>query len=156
MKSVRPSISTIFSILATTLTLSLSAQVAYAQVAQVSQQAPQQALQNRLVVQVSDGDVPRWNMALNNIANVQAELGAKVEIELVAYGPGIGMLKFDAPTAGRISAAIKSGVKVVACENTMIVQKIGKTEMHPDIEYVSAGAVEIMKKQLQGWAYLRP
>lgn len=111
---------------------------------------------NRLVVQVSDGDPARWNMVLNNIKNVQSELGKNVEIELVAYGPGIGILKFDAPTSGRIADAVKSGVKVVACENTMTVQNISKKDMHPDIDYVSAGAVEIMRKQLQGWAYLRP
>ena len=39
---------------------------------------------NRLVVQVSDGDPARWNMVLNNIKNVQSELGKNVEIELVA------------------------------------------------------------------------
>ena len=111
---------------------------------------------NRLVVQVSDGDSARWNMVLNNIKNVQSELGKNVEIELVAYGPGIGILTFDAPTSGRIADAVKSGVKVVACENTMTVQNISKKDMHPDIDYVSAGAVEIMRKQLQGWAYLRP
>ena len=112
---------------------------------------------NRLVVQVSDGDAARWNMALNNIRNVQSELGvANVDVVLVAYGPGIGMLKFDAVTATRVSEAIKSGVKVLACENTLVALKVSRSDMHSDIGYVAAGVVEIMKRQQQGYIYLRP
>src|SRR5215469_1705800 len=57
-------------------------------------QAQQAASRSRVVVQVSDGAVTNWNLALNNVHNIQAELGAaNVDIEVVAYGPGIGMLK---------------------------------------------------------------
>jgi uncharacterized protein len=115
-----------------------------------------QTTANKLVVQVSDADPARWNMVLNNVKNVQAELGKDVQIEIVAYGPGVNMLKFDAVTAGRVAEAVKSGVQVVACENTLTTLKIPKTDMHSDIGYVAAGAVEIMRKQQQGWAYLRP
>lgn len=112
---------------------------------------------NRLVVQVTDGEAQRWNMALNNIRNLQTELGAaNVEVELVAYGPGINMLKADATTANRISDAIKSGVKIVACENSLKGLKVSKDDMHGEIGYVPAGVVEIMRKQQEGWAYLRP
>ena len=55
-----------------------------------------------------------------------------------------------------IQKAMKAGVKVVACENTLTSLKIAKDEMHPGIGYVPAGAVEIMRRQQQGFAYLRP
>ncbi|MEO5694214.1 MAG: hypothetical protein ABIQ72_13895, partial [Usitatibacter sp.] len=75
---------------------------------------------HRMVMQVSDGDAGRWNLAVNNLQNVQAELGKdNVELELVAYGPGIGMLKMDSSAGPRIAELVKSGVRVVACENTM-------------------------------------
>ena len=116
--------------------------------------APQK---ERLVMQVSDADPQKWNLALNNAKNVQTDLGAdKTEIEIVAYGPGIGMLKADALVANRIEEAVASGVKVVACENTMKVQKISRDDMHKNIEYVPAGVVELMRKQQQGYAYVRP
>jgi intracellular sulfur oxidation DsrE/DsrF family protein len=35
-------------------------------------------------------------------------------------------------------------------------QKISKDDMLPKIGYVKAGVVEIMQKQQQGYAYLRP
>lgn len=115
------------------------------------------AKRNRIVVQMSDADPAKWNLALNNIRNLQEDVGAaNVDIELVAYGPGIGMLKMDAPVAQRVADATKAGVKVLACENTMKGQKLVKEDMNASIGYVPAGVTEIMKKQTEGWAYLRP
>jgi intracellular sulfur oxidation DsrE/DsrF family protein len=115
------------------------------------------APKNRVVMQVSDGEPAKWNLALNNARNLEADLGAaNVEIEIVAYGPGIGMLKHDSPVASRVDEALISGVKVVACENTMRGQKLVKADMLPAIGYVGAGVVEIMQRQQQGWSYLRP
>jgi uncharacterized protein len=117
----------------------------------------QDAKRQRLVIQVSDNDPAKWNLALNNARNVQEDLGASnVDLEIVAYGPGINMLKAEAPVATRIADAMKSGVKVVACENTMRGQKLTKADMQASIGYVPAGVTEIMKKQGEGWAYLRP
>jgi len=115
------------------------------------------AKQNRLVFQVSDAEPAKWNLALNNAQNVQQDLGpGNVDIEIVVYGPGIGMLKMDSVAGNRIADAVASGVKVVACENTMRNQKLTRQDMLPAISYVPAGVVELMRKQQQGWAYLRP
>jgi uncharacterized protein len=111
----------------------------------------------RVVVQVSEADPARWNLALNNVMNLQEELGAnKVVVEIVAYGPGIGMLKLDAVVNSRISDAVKSGVAVRACENTMRNQKLVRADMHPGVTYVPAGVVQIVRRQQEGWAYVRP
>ena len=111
----------------------------------------------RIVFQVSDGEVAKWNLALNNVRNVQTELPDDTpEIEVVAYGPGIGMLKSDSPTAARVAETLKNGVKVVACENTMKNMKLGYADMLPNIGYVPAGVVEIARKQQQGFAYIKP
>ena len=112
---------------------------------------------HKIVIQVSDNDPGKWNLALNNAKNLQDDVGAaNVDVEIVAYGPGIGMLKLDAPVANRISDASKAGVKVLACENTMRGQKLTKDDMLGGISYVPAGVTEIMRKQSEGWAYLRP
>ena len=112
---------------------------------------------HRLVIQVSDNDPAKWNLALNNAKNVQDDVGAaNVDIEIVAYGPGISMLKLESPSAARVQEAIKSNIKVIACENTMRGQKLTKDDMLGGISYVNAGVTEIMKKQGEGWAYLRP
>ena len=115
------------------------------------------AQRNKVVIQVSDADPAKWNLALNNARNLQADLGAgNVDVEVVAYGPGIGMLKMVSPVGGRIDEATAAGIKVVACEITMKGQKLSRADMLNGIGYVPAGVVELMSKQQQGWAYIRP
>jgi intracellular sulfur oxidation DsrE/DsrF family protein len=117
----------------------------------------QAARRNRVVIQMSDNDPAKWNLALNNARNLQEDVGAaNVDLELVAYGPGIHMLKLESPVAARVAEAMKAGIKVLACENTMRGQKLTKDDMTAGIGYVPAGVTEIMKKQQEGWAYLRP
>ena len=115
------------------------------------------AVKNRVLFQVTDNDPARWNLILNNITNLKEGVGSEgVEIELVAYGPGgIAMLKADSPVKARIADALKSGVIVNGCQNTMSNMKLVPADMVPDITYVPAGVVEVMKKQQQGWAYIR-
>jgi intracellular sulfur oxidation DsrE/DsrF family protein len=111
----------------------------------------------RLVIQVSDADTGKWNLALNNAKNVQQAYGAdKVDIEIVTYGPGIGMLKMDSVIANRIDESKKAGVTIVACQNTMKNMKLTADDMLPNTSYVPSGVVEIMKKQSEKYAYLRP
>jgi uncharacterized protein len=112
---------------------------------------------HKLVMQVSDADPAKWNLALNNARNVQQDVGAgNVDLEIVAYGPGIGMLKHDSVVAARLKEATDTGVKIVACQNTMRSQKLTPADMSPVVGYVPAGVTELMFKQAEGWAYIRP
>jgi hypothetical protein len=111
----------------------------------------------RVVMQISDNQPATWNLALNNIRNVQKDLGAKnIEVEVVAYGPGLGMLRDDATVSNRVQEALATGVRFVACRNTMENQKITEAQMLPGISYAKAGVIEIITKQMEGYAYLRP
>src|SRR5512132_1190797 len=91
--------------------------VTHVALAQPSQASAPAAVKNRVVMQVSDADAAKWNLALNNARNIQSDLGRdNVDIEIVVYGPGgIGMLKRDSPVGSRIDEAMTSGVNVVAC-----------------------------------------
>ncbi len=110
-----------------------------------------------VIIQVSDNDPERWTLALNNAKNFQKDLGKdNVTIEIVAYGPGINMLKKDSTVAKRLEEAKAQGITVLACENTMRNKKVSRDQMHSQISYIDSGVVEIMKKQREGWAYLRP
>ena len=137
--------------------VSMSAAAALAMLLPMAASAQSQPAKNKAVFQVSDGDPQKWNLTLNNAKNVQDDLGSDaVDLEIVVYGPGIGMLKGDSPVAKRIADALKSGVKVVACENTMKAQKLVYADMLPSIGYVPAGVVELIRKQQEGYAYIRP
>jgi hypothetical protein len=120
----------------------------------VAQQASER---HKVVFQVSDNDPAKWNLALNNARNVQADLGKdKVDVEIVAYGPGLAMLKADSKVAARLAQALDNNVGLMACENTMRNTKVQKSDMYGGISYVDAGVVHIMKRQREGWAYVRP
>jgi len=109
------------------------------------------------VIQVSTNDAATWNLALNNAKNIQKDVGKdNVDVEIVTFGPGITMLKAESEVANRINEAVDSGVQVMACQNTMRSQKLNKEDMNSKIGYVPSGVVEIMQRQQQGYAYLRP
>jgi intracellular sulfur oxidation DsrE/DsrF family protein len=119
--------------------------------------ASQPAAKQKIVIQMSDGDPKKWNLALSNAANVQEDLGREnVEVEIVAYGPGLGMLKLESEVGGRVKNAQEAGVKVVACENTMHKQKLSAGDMLPGLDYAKAGVVELMRRQQEGYTYIRP
>jgi len=135
----------------------LSVVIAFAAPSVQAADATAPAGRYKVVFQVSDNDPAKWNLALNNMRNLQQDLGRdNVELELVAYGPGLNMLKLESPAAGRIAEALASGASLVACENTMTNTKTTKAEILPNVGYVKAGVVELVEKQRQGWAYIRP
>lgn len=110
----------------------------------------------RIVIQVSDGNPATWNQALNVVRNLRAAYGPATQIEVVAFGHGIGMLKMDSEVGNRVAEAVAGGVPVYACENTMRGRKLSREDMLGQIAYVPAGIVEIIDKQRAGWATVRP
>ena len=86
-------------------------------------------------------------------ANIQA---VARNISLEFYPKNMVILKQDGPPSDALRIIKKGGVKIVACENTMKAQKLVYADMLPTIGYVPAGVVELMKKQQQGYAYIRP
>ncbi len=121
---------------------------------QAAAQAPAPA-KERIIIQISTPEPRIWNQALNYVENLQELYGKdNVEIEIVALGWGIGMVKFDSPLATRVAATLTRGAKLQACEVTMNRQKLTKQDMLPDIGYVPAGLGQIIKRQKEGWAYI--
>ena len=115
----------------------------------------------KLVIQVSTDDARTQAIALNNAVNVQKALGpGNVEIEIVAYGPGLSMLTNKSKHLDRVSSlAQNEGLVFSACGNTMkkMTQKTGQQPVLIEgIKVVQAGVLRIMELQQQGWAYVRP
>ena len=109
----------------------------------------------RVIIQVSTPEQRIWNQAINYVENLQVLYGKdNVDIEIVALGWGIGLLKFDSPLATRVAEMMKRGAKLQACEVTMGRQNLTKQDMLPDIDYVPAGLGQIIKRQKDGWSYI--
>ena len=110
-----------------------------------------------VVIQVSENDPAKWEMALINARNVRKAYGYKnIGIEIVAYGPGLNMFRSDSAAATGMDEAAQHGVKLLACGNTMAMTHTTQQELNPRVGVVPAGIVEIMQKQKAGYAYVRP
>jgi len=112
---------------------------------------------SHIVIQVSDADPGKWQLALNNAQNVQEALGKdKVTVEIVAYGPGLRMFTTDSKVAGGINGALDNNVELSACAVTMKKMKLTKADLIGGVAVVPGGVIEIMKRESEGWSYLRP
>jgi uncharacterized protein len=120
---------------------------------------------HRVVVQVTQNDPGVMNMALNNAENLArhyADKGEKIDIEFVAYGPGLHMVRSDtSPVKDRL-AAMSGRMKNITfsgCGNTMGVQSRQENKditLVPEARVVQTGIARILELQEQGWAYVRP
>jgi len=118
-------------------------------------QVASSGVKERIVIQVSTPEPKLWNQALNYIDNLRELYGAdKVEIELVALGLGLGVLKLESTQGPRVADALKAGVHVSACQVTMRRQKLKPEDMLPDIGYVPGGLGQVIKRQHEGWSYI--
>ncbi len=115
---------------------------------------------HKLVIQVSTDDPRTQKIALNNAVNLQKYYGIdNIDIEIVAYGPGLGLLTKKSKQAKRVTSLALQNITFSACGNTMkkVSQKTGKMPKLLDgVEQVPAGVVRIIELQEQGYAYVRP
>jgi len=120
---------------------------------------------HKVAIHVDENDPKTMNMALNNIANLRKyydSVGEQVEIELVAYGPGLHMLRADtSPVAQRIAAMSLEidNLTFSACGNThtaMSKKADKEIELIDEANLVPSGVVQLIHLQEQGFAYIRP
>ncbi len=115
---------------------------------------------HKVVIQVSTDDPRTQKIALNNAANLQKHYGIdNVDIEIVAYGPGLKMLTKNSGSADRVEGLALSDITFSACGNTMakVAKKSGKMPILLEgVQQVPAGVARIMELQEQGYAYVRP
>lgn len=115
---------------------------------------------HKVVIQVSTDDVKTQTIAMNNAVNLQKHYGIdNVAIEIVAFGPGLGMLTAKNDHSSRVQSLLAQDIVFSACGNTInkIEKKKGKKPMLTEgVAVVPAGAAQIIELQEQGYAYLRP
>ena len=122
---------------------------------------------HRVAIQIDQNDPQLMNMVLGNAINViefYRDKNEDVEIDIVAFGPGLHMLRADtSPVQDRVrrlkDMAFPGRIQFSACNNTK--QGMEKAEGHaipivPDATIVPSGIVHLMELQEQGWSYVRP
>ncbi|MEE9335484.1 MAG: DsrE family protein [Granulosicoccaceae bacterium] len=141
-------------------TLSLLALITFATTTSAADEAD-----HRVAIHVDENDKKLMNLALNNITNINKyyeSVGETVEIELVAYGPGLHMFRADtSPVIDRITtmSLLHENLTFSACANTHSVmsKKANKEiELLEEATMVPSGVVQLIALQEQGFAYIRP
>ncbi|RMG55461.1 MAG: hypothetical protein D6717_07970 [Gammaproteobacteria bacterium] len=136
------------------LSLGLSAQA-------MADKASKPFAEKRVVLQISDPNPFKQTLVLNVANNLLKHYGPdKVDIEIVAFGPGLRLLFADNANKGRIQRLVDNGgVRFSACSNT--IRNMGKKLGHPPVlnpnaVKVSAGVVRILDLVDQGYVLIKP
>lgn len=115
---------------------------------------------HRLVIQVNQREEDIQDHILSNIVNLQKYYGMdNIEMEVVAYGPGIWLVTEKSAFIKRVESLMMQNVTFTACGNTLdtIEARDGKRPALLDgVEETAAGIARIIDRQEQGWSYLSP
>ena len=122
---------------------------------------PKPAIDNprKLVFAFPSGDVKNMNKVISTINNViKFYRPENTEVVVVAYGQGMNALlkNGDKEVRKRIEALMTYDVVFIACGNTMRTLHMKKKDLLEDVEFATAGIVEIIERKLQGFSYTQP
>jgi len=112
----------------------------------------------RAVFHLNEDADARIGMVLNNIQNLLDNLGAEnTQVELVANGTGVNaLLKANPLYAERVAQLHQAGVRFAACLHSMEQLKLKQTALLEGVQAVPSGVAELVWRQNEGWAYIRP
>ncbi len=142
------------------LTLALTLLLSMVSMSSIADKESKPFAEKRVVLQISDPNPFKQTLVLNVASNLIKHYGQdKVDIEIVAFGPGLRLLLKDNSNQSRISSLNGSGVQFSACKNTIasFTKKLGhKPELVPEATPVSAGVVRIIDLTSQGYTLVKP
>ncbi len=140
--------------------LALLAAPAHAQTQTSGTQGEAAFVEHRLALQLSDADEAKQAIVLSNAFNLLKVYGPdKLALEVVAFGPGIALLRDGNPNAARIRSLVTQGVRFDACMNTVetIERETGKPyPLSPEARKVEAGVAQLLTLSEHGYTLVRP
>jgi len=130
------------------------------QAAQVEPALPDTFAEHKVVMQISDRDPFKQTLVLNVASNLIKYYGlGNVDIEVVAFGPGVRLLFKNNVNTPRIQNLMKNGVRFSACNNTLtnMTKKLGyKPQVMKGVAIVPAGAARILQLNAAGYQLIKP
>lgn len=116
--------------------------------------------QTRVALQISDGSEEKQTLVLNVANNLLKFYGPdKVDLEIVAFGPGLRLFFKDNVNSQRIADLAEQGVRFSACDNTIaaMAKQLGHApELNPVARIVPAGIVRMVELNKAGFFVARP
>ena len=129
------------------------------QPAQASEDKP--FAEAHIVLQLGDGDADIQARTLSVANNLIKHYGGPemVDLEIVAYGPGISLLYPDSEQHERVASLLASEVRFVACMNTVatIERQTGqRPELIEAAIPVKTGVARLVERAGEGFVVIRP
>jgi intracellular sulfur oxidation DsrE/DsrF family protein len=116
--------------------------------------------EHRIVLQLSDSDAKKEGLVISVAYNlIKAYDPDKIAVEVVAFGPGIDLLRTDNANRKRVESLIAQGVKFDVCVNTLdtIERETGKRpDIIPGATPVQVGVGQILSLTENGFTLVRP
>lgn len=123
-------------------------------------QAAKPFANTKVVLQISDPNPFKQTLVLNVAGNMIKHYGEDdVDIEIVAFGPGLRLLMDGNANAGRIDGLAQKGVRFSACSNTIrnFTKKLGaEPKLDGHAKVVGGGIVQIIDLVKQGYILVKP
>ena len=113
----------------------------------------------KIVLQISDSSQEKQTLVLNVADNLTQVYGDKLEMEIVAFGPGLRLLLADNINNNRVQGLAEKGVRFSACRNTYRkMSKLSgkKLELSGTATEIKGGAGRIVELIGQGYILIRP
>ena len=110
------------------------------------------------VMQLTTEEPLLQRRALMQIQKVLEDIGpSNVRVEVVAYEGGIlALLANNDSTAGLLESLHRQGVKFKACRISVRASDLAESDFPLEVEFVPAGAPEMVRLQMKGYHYWRP
>jgi hypothetical protein len=115
--------------------------------------------EHRLLLQLSDGGQDKQALVLSVANNLlKAYDPDKIAIEVVAFGPGIDLLRAESQNRARVDSLIAQGVQFDICMNTVdTLEREGKhVNINPKAVKVQVGVARILALTAKGFTLVRP
>ena len=117
-------------------------------------------VEHRLALQLSDRDAAKQGLVLSVANNLLKYYGPdKIAIEVVAFGPGIDLLRAGSPNRVKVDSLISQGVQFDICMNTVetLERETGKpVDLNPKAVKVQAGVAQLLVLAEKGYRLVRP
>ncbi len=113
---------------------------------------------DKIVVQLTrDNENYGHRKAFFQIDKVLDTIGEKnLEVVVVGYENGILAMTQNSRTSTMLTKLANRGVKFKACRISMNAWELNEDDFPLEVEYVPAGAPEMIKLQLAGYKYWKP
>ena len=115
--------------------------------------------EHHLVLQLSDREPEKQALVLSIAYNLlKAYDPDKIAIEVVAFGPGIDVLRARNSNRARVDSLISQGVQFDICMNTVdTLEREGKhVDINPKAVKVQVGVEQILQLTEKGYTLVRP